>query len=461
MTLLSHVYAEACGNGYGDAAGCGDGAEVGAGHAELREVVARAVLPPAFDTAWRRHLLPRPWFVREEEVRSFARDLDGLFDLLVSLPERLFGGDAGRYAKELGLDPRHAALLRRSAEGRPARLGRADAYHDGTRYRLLEFNLGSEVGGMDMAVCNAALLRVGAFGEFAAAHGLAYEDTAALLAADLRERARPVLAGGATEPVIGLIEGNGAVAAYGTLMRAFQEAMAAQGLDLRIGEVGQLRTRPDGKLSLDGAALDLVLRNFGASQLLDDPAGEAAAEQLFRAHDAGRTVLFTSLESGLFAHKNALGMLSDPRHADAFDAAERALVDRVLPWSRPLGSGAPAELLDLCRERREHLILKPGAGHGGLDTVVGWECTDAEWRAALAVAAERGCLAQERVVPRPEPVPDPVTGRSEEWIAALGFFLTSRGYAGAHARANRADGGAIVGMSSNPDTRMACVFTHA
>ncbi|MCX2180173.1 hypothetical protein KV205_06455 [Streptomyces sp. SKN60] len=30
----------------------------------------------------------------------------------------------------------------------------------------------------------------------------------------------------------------------------------------------------------------------------------------------------------------------------------------------------------------------------------------------------------------------------------------------ARARANRADGAALVGMSSNPDTRMACVFTH-
>ncbi|MEU8617491.1 hypothetical protein [Streptomyces sp. NPDC048623] len=444
MTLLSRTYADICRQG----------------NEELRDAVARAQLPPAFDTAWRRHLLPRPWFVHEAELHAFAKDLEGLFELLVSLPERLFDGDAERYAKELGLDPRHAALLRRSAEGRPAKLGRADAYHDGTGYRLLEFNLGSEVGGMDMAVCNDALLKVGAFADFAAAHGLAHVDTAALLAADLRERARTALAGGAAEPVIGLIEGNGAVGAYGTLMRAFQETMAAQGLDLRIGEIGELRTRPDGRLSLGGAPLDLVLRTFGASQLLDDPAGMAAAEQLFRAHDAGRTVLFTSLESGLYAHKNALGLLSDPRWAGAFDAAERALADRVLPWSRPLGGAAPAALLDECRERREQLILKPGGGHGGLDTFVGWECTDTEWRTALAVAAERGCLAQERVVPRPEPVVDPATGRADDWIAALGFFLTSHGYAGAHARANRADGGAIVGMSSNPDTRMACVFSH-
>ncbi|MET9951899.1 hypothetical protein ABZ135_10175 [Streptomyces sp. NPDC006339] len=444
MTELSRTYVDECLHG----------------NEGLRDAVARAELPPAFDEAWRHRLLPRPWFVRAEEMTRFARDLEGLFELLVALPDRLFDGDRARYAAELGLAPRHAELLTRAAEGRPARLGRADAYHDGTGYRLLEFNLGSEVGGMDMAVCNEALLGVGAFKAFAAEHGLHHVDTAARLAADLRERARPALAGGGAEPVVGLVEGNGAVAAYGRLMRAFREAMAAQGLDLRIGEVGDLRARPDGKLTLDGAPLDLVLRNFGASQLLDDPAGPEVAEHLFRAHEAGRTVLFTSLDSGLYAHKNALALLSDPRWTGAFDDAERALVDRVLPWSRTLRAGSPAALFDACRERRERLILKPGAGHGGLDTVAGWECSDAEWREALTAAADRGCLVQERVVPRPEPVHDPAKGSAEDWIAAVGVFLTSGGYAGAHARANRADGGAVVAMSSNPGTRMACVFSH-
>ncbi|MFI8521270.1 hypothetical protein ACIGEZ_26140 [Streptomyces sp. NPDC085481] len=443
MTLLSRTYVDACLTGDGG----------------LREAVARAGLPDAFEAAWRKHLLPRPWFVGEDEMAAFARDLEGLFELLVSLPARLFDGDLVRYGEGIGVAPRHLELLRRGAAGRPAKLGRADAYHDGTSYKLLEFNLGSEVGGMDMAVCNARLLRVAEFAAFATEYRLRFVDTAARLAADLRERARPALAGGGAEPVIGLIEGNGGIGPYGTLMRAFQEAMAEQGLELLIGEIDQVRAGTDGKLTLDGAPLDLVLRNFGASQLLGDPAGPDVAEHLLRAHRTDRTVLFTSLESGLYAHKNALALLSDPRWAAAFDAEERALVDRVLPWSRSLR--APARgLLDECRERREQLILKPGAGHGGMDTFVGWECDDAEWRAALAVAADRGYLAQERVVPRAEPVHDPAGDRAHDWIAALGVFLTSEGYAGAHARANRADGGAIVGMSSNPGTRMACVFSH-
>ncbi|MFF3756306.1 hypothetical protein [Streptomyces sp. NPDC002185] len=427
----------------------------------LASAVARAELPPAFEAAWRPHLLPRPWFLPAEETAAFARDLEGLFDLLVSLPERLFGGDVERYAAEIGIPPPLVALLRRAGTGVPAKLGRADAYHDGTAFKLLEFNLGSEIGGLEMDVLGQALLRVPAFAGFAREHGLGHVDIAGRMAAVLRDRARPALSGTA-EPVIGLIEGHGGVSPYGRLMRATQEAMAVHGLDLRIGEIGDVRARADGKLTLDGTPLDLVLRNFAASQLFDDPAGPAAAEPFFRAHAAGRTVLFTSFESGLYSHKSALALLSDPARSDAFDARERALVERVLPWSRTLRASGPAELLDLCRERREALILKPGAGYGGLDTFVGWECTEADWAKALDLAVERGGhVAQERVVPRPEPVYDPATGTVEDWIAALGLFVTDGGYAGAHARVNRADGGAIVGMSSNPDTRMTGVFTHA
>ncbi|WP_314617903.1 hypothetical protein [Streptomyces stackebrandtii] len=441
MTELSRIFVDECLRG--------DGALGGA--------VARADFPPAFEKAWRSHLLHRPWFVDAAETEAFARDLGGLFDLLVSLPQRLFGGDMERYGAAIGIDPRLVSLLRRGGSGVPDRLGRADAYHDGTSYKLLEFNLGSEVGGLELAVFNEGLLAVPEFGAFARRHGLGHVDIGARMAAVLRERAKPALSGG-TEPVVGLIEGRGGVAAYGRMMVATQEAMAAHGLDVRVGEVGDVRTRADGKLTLDGTPLDLVVRNFAASQLVEDPAGPEVAEPFIRAHEAGRTVLFTTLESGFYGNKSALSLLNDPRWSGAFDDGERALVERLLPWSRTVSS---ADVVDLCRERREELILKPGAGYGGLDTFVGWESTEAEWRAALSVAVEHGgYVAQERVVPRAEPVYDPATGAVEEWIAVLGVFLTDHGYAGTHARANRADGGAIVGLSSNPGTRMVGVFSH-
>ncbi|MFD7962444.1 hypothetical protein ACFV5J_16735 [Streptomyces zaomyceticus] len=161
----------------------------------------------------------------------------------MSLPRRLFDGDLDRYAAEIGIGPALAALLSRGGSGVPATSGRADAYHDGTAYKLREFNLGSEIGGLEMAVCNQGLLRVPEFAEFARVHRLGHVDIAARMAAVPRDRARPAVSGGG-EPVVGLIEGRGGVASYGRMTRAAVEAMAEQGLDLRIGEIGDVRTGP-------------------------------------------------------------------------------------------------------------------------------------------------------------------------------------------------------------------------
>ena len=58
------------------------------------------------------------------------------------------------------MDERLAELMRLGATGHPELYGRADAYHDGTSYKLLEFNVGSELGGIDAAQVNRALLNV-------------------------------------------------------------------------------------------------------------------------------------------------------------------------------------------------------------------------------------------------------------------------------------------------------------
>ncbi|MDQ3402668.1 MAG: hypothetical protein M3548_04635, partial [Actinomycetota bacterium] len=121
---------------------------------ELTAVARKVALPDVYAKSFGSLLLDRPVFVPETEVRGFADDLSALFDLLVSLPERLCDGDLLRFCAELGTDRRLAELMCRGATGRPPLHGRADAYHDGTSFKLLEFNVGSELGGTDSAQVN-------------------------------------------------------------------------------------------------------------------------------------------------------------------------------------------------------------------------------------------------------------------------------------------------------------------
>jgi hypothetical protein len=425
----------------------------------LRRVAADVVLPHTYSQSYGKLMLARPLFVDHDEITGFADDLTALLTLLTSLPARIFDGDLQRYCAALGMDERLADLMRLGATGHPELYGRADAYHDGTSFKLLEFNVGSELGGIDAAQVNRAFLNVDAFRAFADHHQLDYIDTAAVLADALREAAHRVTPRG--EPVVALLEGPGGLKEHEHVFVAIQEAMRGHGIDLLLGEIDQVGFRK-GKVLLDGIPVDVVLRYFAAGQLLDYPTSRATLDMLMRAHHTGGTVLFTPLESGLFASKTCLALVHDPRLREELTVAERELVDRIVPWTRVVGAGITAdrdELVDACRAHREALILKPGVGYGGVGAVLGHEVSDREWSDILVAVKDQDYVVQRIVTPASEPVCNPDIGALEDWRANWGIFTNRAGYAGAFVRALQIHDGSVISYS-NPGTRGACVYTY-
>jgi hypothetical protein len=433
----------------------------------LRRAAAEVVLPHTYSESYGKRTLARPLFVDHHEITGFADDLTALFTLLTSLPERFFDGDLQRYCAALGMDERLAELMRLGATGHPELYGRADAYHDGTSFKLLEFNVGSELGGIDAAQVNRAFLNVASFRAFADRHRLTYVDTAAVLADALRKAAQRVTPNG--EPVVALLEGPGGLKEHEHVFVAIQEAMRGHGIDLLLGEIDQVSFR-NGKVVLDNIPVDVVLRYFAAGQLLDSPTSRDTLDSLMRVHHTGGTVLFTPLESALFASKTCLALVHDPRLRQEFTAAERELVDRIVPWTRVVGAGGPTrpaaataadrdELLDACRAQREALILKPGVGYGGVGAVLGREVSDREWSEILIAVKDQDYVAQSIVTPASEPVCNPDTGALEDWRSNWGIFTARAGYAGAFVRALQIRDGSVISYS-NPGTRGACVYTY-
>jgi hypothetical protein len=432
-----------------------------AGDRGLLDVMRTARFPDAFQAAYGKRLLARPLFVAKSTLRRFSDDLVAFFHLMASIPQRLYDSDVAAYCAALCIDAERTAVLRRFPLP-PTVYGRADLYHDGENFKLLEFNVGSSLGGSDRAQIPPALLRVDEFRAFADEQGLSYVHTGERLAQAFRAAADP-LTGGA-DPVVGFVETDGGLDQFLHMVKAFQEMMGGQGIEVVLGEVSQVSER-DGHLYLHGRRLDVVLRYFTENEIVNDARVARAAETIFQAHEDGRVVLWTTLASALFHNKGCLALLSDSHSRAAFSPEEAALIDRVLPWTRALADGPTdvdgqsVDLVEYCREHRAELILKPRGSFGGAGIVVGWEKTDQEWKESLLECGAGAYLVQRKVTPRQEQVVDPDSRAVEPWSATWGLFVTPDGYAGACLRALPEGTGSIIGMGANARVRTTSIFS--
>lgn len=429
----------------------------------LRDAGLRAPYLPEFLAGYGGLIVARPMFVNEADLRRAAEDVAGAFDLVASLPDRLFDGDMRRYGAAIGMDQRSIDVMSRGATGAPPRNCRADMIYDGTSFKMLELNAGSELGGSDTYELNRGVLEVNAFREFADRHQLSYVSTGSKINEVLRKVAEPVTGG--RDPVVAVIEWTGGLVPA-TLYQSFQAVMAAEGLEVLLAEVHQVSNQ-NGKLYFEGRPIDVALRYFTLTQACADPNAEALIDPILRAHDAGGTVLYAHLETTRCAYKDNLAMLSDVRNRHAFSAAEAALIDRVLPWTRRLEAGpteVEGETVDLiryCLAHREHLILKPHAGLGGYGAVAGWDVTDEEWAKTLADSGQGAFLVQRRLVPDPEPVMDPETGEVEDWNAISGIFVTPAGFAGDFPRLQPVSGKPIISYGNGCRTTSVFMIPQA
>jgi hypothetical protein len=379
---------------------------------------------PLFDLRFHSRFLSRPVFLGRDERDSLHSDVENLRTTLLSLPDRLFGGDMAPFARAVGASE---GQVRAAVRGRSARAGefaRADLYLEATGFKLLEMNIGSVVGGIENADFCQALMAHPVIARFAAAHGLGFADT-------LRAEVESIFA------ETGLVPGSMPVIAIAcdaelyrplrSYMRVLVPRWAELGLDAIPCEIGDLRAGRGG-LWVNGRRVDAVFRLFmienvpGAGFYPADPVLDAAAR--------GEIPVYTPLDGDLFASKVALAMLSDHRNRHLFSAAELASIDRLLPWTRQvrpgpvtLEDGSTAELMDYAVAHAADLVLKPAMLHGGEGVVAGWQqgLSEREWRGLLATASGRPYVLQRRVRPVPELMPGE-PGELEPWSVTWGTF---------------------------------------
>ncbi|MEU5219699.1 hypothetical protein AB0G79_26370 [Streptomyces sp. NPDC020807] len=438
------------------------------GHDEHGHPTAAARESAALTLAYQDRFLNGPAFLGAAERGAVVEDLHTVYGLLRSLPERLFGGSIAALAEAVGLDAAQTAVITRSARtGSLLPLGRADLYHDGTGFKLLEFNITSALGGFENADINRAMLAYPPLREFVGKHGLRYRDTLGLMARTMAAECAEFVPGDRA-PVVAVVDTVDNFAVVGPRLGSFAAKLGAYGIDGIACDLGEF-TYPDGRPTVNGRPVDVVFRYF-LPEDLTDPVATAQLEPLMLAVERGQVGLFSRLDAELYGNKGTLAMLSDERNREHFDAAELACVDRVLPWTRYVlprataPDGSRVDMLAYALAHQDELILKPTLLHGGHGITPGWEAAPAEWEAAVTAAMNAPYVLQHRVRPAAEPFPGH-EGGVEDVFLNWGLYLGAReadtaeyddGYGGGFVRASTDPSVGVVSMGSG--AVVGCVF---
>lgn len=392
--------------------------------------------------------LSRPLFLGAAERAQLHDDLENLRSALVSLPTRLFGGDLAAFARAVGLNEVQISAVLRSRGESVTRQARADLYTDHSGFRLLEFNMGSTLGGMDNADMARAYLGHPVLTEFAAAHDLGYTDT-------MGEQVHNMFVESGfapgSFPMVALTDWPSSYQTMAPYMRQFAARWRELGLDAHPCHIGELAVR-DGRVWLRDRPVDIISRMFLIEDLLESPEAPGLMNPILDAAARGEVKIFTPMDSEVYASKGALAMLSDEQHRHLLDAHERASLDRILPWTRmarpgpvTLEDGRRVDLVEYALAHRDDLAIKPTLLHGGNGVLLGWhqDTTEQVWAQRLAEALGGPYIVQRRIRPKPELFPGP-GGTPAPWIVAWGVFTVHNGYGGVFARANTVDSGVGV-----------------
>ncbi|WP_020593995.1 hypothetical protein [Kiloniella laminariae] len=370
------------------------------------------------------NVLLSPVILGRKETGQACRDLQRLGQLLQEMPELFFHSDMTQWALALGYSSEQAAFLTGTLAGRPPAFGRWDILPSIEGWKIIEFNSGGAVSGLD---CDAM------------------QDLYDVL---LSEQLAEYLAGHD-------VRGGNALDALGELV-----AKLVAGRELSdvvvVDDDQQYRNSP---FSADGAAqvlariLNRQVRVEVASKFEPASKGVTLVFEVFTLRDvAARPELYhrylsavgrqdvlsvNPLATDLLMSKAGLAVLYEQARKGSLTPADQDLVLKYIPETYCVTSDL------LAREGgfdREKWVLKAAIGYGGMEVFCGWEQTEARWQELLEEAANGEVLfvLQKRV----QPVKQTVVAMTPQGdfierqeAPVLGIFIREGQFSGGLARA--------------------------
>ncbi|MBF4615495.1 glutathionylspermidine synthase family protein [Curtobacterium sp. VKM Ac-1376] len=403
--------------------------------------------------AYENSLLPRPVYLDAQVVADLSSDIAVVAEVLLSLPGRLVDGDESRFARRLGVTEDRIELASIGKARTSRHVGRADVLRTENGFRMVEFNLSSALGGLDIAALNRAFLADEDVSRYVGVGKLGYVDPVRQLVAHIKD------ATDGAPGTVALVDTPTGFPKSRAHLELLAEILAQHGVEAVPTHLGELEI--GSAVTIRGRRIHTVHRFFTLSELVADAPTVRWAGGVLRQLENTAVPIVSPLSASFFGSKRSLAALWESDTRSVLSPAEEAAVERLVPWSTPVPSESDsaavrAAFVERCVEQQTRLVLKPAFGASGNGVVIGWETNRDDWINAITDIGGSAYVVQEAVRPVTEQFPTEEMNGHRGWRLNYGFFDLAGGFAGAYVRGLPASEGAVIGESAGASR--GCIF---
>jgi hypothetical protein len=313
----------------------------------------------------------RPHFLARPTWDALRRDGVQVLEIATRVARDVFGGDVGRLCDFLGTPAAEAQWVAIDPGPPDVVLSRLDAFLTPAGPRYIEINSDAPAGFGYSDRMARLFQELPVFREFAKDRAVSYRPSdEALVAAVVRQWQA---ASGTGRPRIAIVDW--ADVKTRPDQEILREAFAARGFDCVLADPREVDVA-GGRLHAAGAPVDLVYRRAVLSELV---ARVDEVRAFLGAYRHRLCPFVNSLRCRLAEDKAFFAILTDEEFESLMAEDERALLSRVLPWTRrvaerrTLREGREVDLVPHVLESREGLVLKPAHSYGGRSVLLGSE----------------------------------------------------------------------------------------
>jgi hypothetical protein len=394
-------------------------------------------------------LQPWPVFIDQRSKNEIKEAGIRVFNLIRSIPERLFGNDVGKLSTYYNVPADIVKIYLEAWNGDYLKtlLGRGDFIFSPSGLKCIEYNVSGGLGGWQVALLEPIYMRTPAISTFLKEYRVKVRNK------NLFESLFEHLLSTALDKFTWLkgdIEMNIAIVIPGfdEMMHSFGHVI---GLANQIYETilsfsvrnnplkGEVLFCDFHHLYIAGDCLFHRYKNKRIHVLVEMYHGEVPAEILdvFR---LGNVLLYNGPITRIMSDKENLALLSMHQESDIFSPEEREVIRKYIPWTREVVAGETTyrtekvKLEEFILSNKDNLVIKPVGGKAGEWVFIGRHNHKTQWKELIKIALRNGGWLVQEYIKSCSYLFLTVENRYAEHHAVWGLFVFGSRYAGGFLR---------------------------